>query len=131
MYQTTQGRSLGDLFGDLSREISTLVREELHLAQIEIGDKVSRMGQDAAKLAVGGAILYAGFLVFLFALVLVLDLAIHLLWLSALIVAIVVLVVGYLLVRSGLDQLKQVDVAPRRTLETLRADVEWAKEQKR
>jgi hypothetical protein len=130
MYGITDGRSLGELFGDLSREIGALVREEIHLARVELGDKVTRIGQDAAKVAIGGAILYAGFLVFLFALVLILDLAIHLLWLSALIVAVVVLAIGFVLVRGGLEQLKHEDVTPRQTLETLRADAEWAKEQK-
>jgi hypothetical protein len=130
MHGMTEGRSLGELFGDLSREIGTLVREEIHLARVELGDKLARVGQDAAKVAIGGAILYAGFLVFLFALVLILDLAIHMLWLSALIVAVVVLGIGYVLVRDGLDQLKHDDVTPRQTLETLQADVAWAKEQK-
>jgi len=130
MDRLSDSRPLGELFGDLSREIATLVREEIQLARLELGKSVSRLGQDAAKVAIGGAILYAGFLVFLVALVLVLDLAIHLLWLSALIVAIVVLGVGFALVRSGLDELKHVDVTPHQTLDTLRADLQWAKEQK-
>lgn len=130
MDRMSDSRPLGELFGDLSREIATLVREEIQLARYELGKSVSRVGQDAAKVAIGGAILYAGFLVFLVALVLVLDLAIHLLWLSALIVAIVVLGVGFALVRSGLDELKHADVTPHQTLDTLRADLQWAKEQK-
>lgn len=131
MYQMKGDRSLGDLFSDLSKEIGALVREEIHLARVEIGDKVSRAGKDAAKIAVGGAILYAGFLVFLFALVLILDLAIHMLWLSALIVGVVVLVIGFVLVWGGLQDLKHEDVTPSQTLSTLRADVDWAKEQTR
>jgi uncharacterized protein YoxC len=131
MYQMKDGRSLGDLFADLSREISTLVQQEIRLAKIELSDKVSQVGKDAASVAVGGVILHAGFLVFLFALVLILDLAIHMLWLSALIVAIVVLAIGAFLVFQGLNHLKHEDVTPHQTIASLRADVDWAKEQTR
>lgn len=131
MYQMRQDRSLGDLFGDLSREIATLVREEFRLARIELGDKVSRVGQDAARVAVGGVIMFAGFLVLLFAAVLILDLALHTLWLSALIVAVLVLAVGYILFRGGMDDLKHADMTPEQTIQTLQSDLAWAKEQKR
>jgi hypothetical protein len=51
------------------------------------------------------------------------------LWLSALIVAIVVMAVGGLLVQRGLADLRRANLAPTRTIATLRQDVEWAKEQ--
>lgn len=131
MYQMRQDRSLGDLFGDLSREIATLVREEFRLARIELGDKMSRVGQDAAKVAVGGVVMFAGFLVLLFAAVLALDLAIHMLWLSALIVAVVVLGIGYVVFRGGMNDLKHADMKPEQTIQTLQSDLAWAKEQKK
>jgi putative superfamily III holin-X len=130
MYAQDQ-RSLGDLFGELTQEISRLFRQEIALAKLELSQNVSRVGSDAALVAAGGVILHAGLLALIFTLVLVLDLALHMLWLSALIVTLVVLVAGFVLLQTGLKRLKQEDLTPRQTLETLRGDVEWAKEQTR
>jgi hypothetical protein len=52
-------------------------------------------------------------------------------WLSALLVGLVVAGVGYFLVRRGLDALKREDLAPRQTIETLKEDQQWAKDQMR
>jgi len=131
MYRTKDDRSLGDLFSELSREISTLIRQEIRLARTELSDKVGLLGRDAASVAIGGAVLYAGLLVFLFALVLILNLAIHMLWLSSLIVAVVVLAIGYGFVQRGLNNLKHEDVTPHQTIDSLRDDIDWAKEKTR
>ena len=53
------------------------------------------------------------------------------LWVSALIVGLVVAGIGYVLVQRGLSALKRQDFAPRQTLETLKEDTQWAKEQMR
>ena len=52
--------SLGQLFGDLSREMSTLVRQEVTLAKDEISQKAQSVGKDVGFMAAGGAVLYAG-----------------------------------------------------------------------
>jgi len=49
-------RSLGELLGDLTREISTLVRQEMSLAKTEMSQKMSRVGKDVGFLAAGGAV---------------------------------------------------------------------------
>jgi hypothetical protein len=53
------------------------------------------------------------------------------LWLAAFVVGILVAAVGYFLIRKGLDALKQEDMAPRQTMETLKEDQQWIKDQKR
>ena len=53
------------------------------------------------------------------------------LWVAANLVGIVAAVVGYLLVKRGLDALKREDFAPRQTMETLKEDGQWAKDQTR
>jgi hypothetical protein len=122
--------SLGELFAELSRETTTLVRQEVALATTELSRKASRVGKDVGFLAVGGAIVYAGFLAIMAAAIIVLS-AVVPWWLSALLVGIVVAGVGYFLVHKGLDELKQTDIAPRETIATLKEDAEWAKEQTR
>jgi xanthine/uracil permease len=122
-------RSLGDLFAELSRETTTLVRQEVALAKTELTQKATRAGKDVGFLAVGGAVAYAGLLAFVAACILALHLIVHLWWLSAAIIAVVVLAIGYLLVRQGLDRLRQADLAPTQTAESLKQDAVWAKEQ--
>jgi hypothetical protein len=122
-------RSLGDLFTDLSRETTTLVRQEVALAKTELTQKATRVGKDIGFLAVGGAIAYAGLLAFIAACIIALNLIVHLWWLSAAIIAVVVAAIGYLLVRKGLDNLRTSNLAPTQTIESLKQDAVWAKEQ--
>jgi len=123
-------RSLGELFGDLSRETSTLVRQEVALARTELTQKATQAGKDVGFLAVGGAVAYAGLLAVIAAVILLLV-AIGLpAWLSALIVGAVVAGAGYALVRRGLTALKHEDLAPRQTLDTLKGDIDILKRDK-
>src|SRR3954453_4403476 len=117
MDKIREERSLGELFSDLSRETSTLVRHEVDLARTEITQKASKVGKDVGTLAVGGAIAYAGFLAILAAVIIILASFIPW-WLSALIVGLVVAVIGYFLVQKGLNDLKRQDMAPKQTIET-------------
>jgi xanthine/uracil permease len=130
MEQSRDSRSLGELFADLSRETTTLVRQEIDLAKTEMTHKATRVGKDVGFLAVGGAVIYAGFLALMAALILVLG---HWVpwWLSAFVVGGIVAGVGYGLVQRGLASLKHEDVAPRETLQTVKENVAWAKEQTR
>jgi hypothetical protein len=129
MAYRAEDRSLGDLLTDLTAEIGALVRQELALARVELGDKATRMGRDAGYLAVGGAVAYAGFLALVAAVILGLGFAIGSVVAAAFIVALIVLGAGYWLVQTGLNRLKHDDVAPRQTLETLKSNVNWAKDQ--
>ncbi|MCA1596523.1 MAG: phage holin family protein [Chloroflexi bacterium] len=123
-------RSLGELFSDLSSETTTLVRQEISLARTEVTEKVTRVGKDLAFLAAGGAVLYAGFLAILAAIVFGLAAAGLPRWGSALIVGVVVALVGGFLVFKGLRDMKETELAPRATINSLKEDVKWAKEQK-
>jgi hypothetical protein len=131
MQRSTTDRSLGDLFGDLTRDMGTLVRQEVQLAKTEVTQNATAMGKDLAMMAVGGAIAYAGFLAILAAIVIVLSTLGVPWWLSALLVGIIVAAVGYILIMRGRDALKKTNMAPRQTIETLKEDAEWAKEQTR
>jgi uncharacterized protein (UPF0264 family) len=128
MQASKEDRSLGELFGDLTREISTLVRQEVNLAATELGDKATRVGKDIGYLAIGGAVAYAGFLALLAAVVIGLA-GFMPWWLSALIVGAVVAGIGYFLIQRGIGELKRIDLAPRQTIGTLKEDVQWAKQQ--
>jgi uncharacterized membrane protein len=126
--QSRDDRSLGELFSELAQETSSLVRQEVTLAKTEVSQKASRAGKHIGTLAAGGAVAYAGLLAILAGVIVLLD-DVMPLWLSAILVGVVVALVGYFLVRRGLDALKREDLAPRQTMETLKEDQQWAKDQ--
>ena len=129
MTQARDERSLGDLFGDLSRQLTTLIRQEIELARTEMTAKATAASRDAAMIGAGGALAYGGALVLLGAVVLILiQLGLDA-WLSALIVGIVAVAVGYMLIDRGRSRLSQVDIAPERAIETAKDEAAWAKEQ--
>lgn len=124
-------RSLGELFADLSRETSELVRQEVDLAKTELSHKATSVGKDIGFLAAGGAVAYAGFLALIAALVIGLAQAGLTWWVSALLVGIVVAGIGAFLVIRGIDDLKHQTFSPKQAVETLKEDVQWAKDQTR
>jgi uncharacterized membrane protein YqjE len=119
--------SLGELFGDLSREMTELVRGEMELAKTEMSHKAANVGKDIGFLAAGVFVAYAGFLTLVAALVIVLAHALPW-WVAALVVGIVVAAIGGYLVYQGLQNLKRTNLAPTETLETLKEDAAWTKE---
>lgn len=120
------GRPLGRLFAALSREALELVRNQVDLAKAEVSEKASNAGKDLTSVAAGGALLLAGLLCFLTAAVTALAQILPL-WLSALIVGFVVSVIGGIVFFLGMRKLKKEDVVPRRTIETVREEKKWLK----
>jgi hypothetical protein len=129
MQQSKDERSLGELFSDLARETSTLVRQEVQLAKNEMTQKATAVGKDVGFLAVGGAVAYAGLLALIATLIIVLGTIGLPWWLASLIVGVVVAGIGYFLVQKGLNALKHESMAPQQTIQTLKEDRQWAKEQ--
>ena len=129
MQEQKEDRSLGELFADLAQEAGTLVRQEVALAKVELTQNATRVGKDLGFLAVGGAVAYGGFLAIVAAVIFLLAANGVAWWLASLLVGLVVAAIGYFLVQRGLTALKQQDLAPRQTLETLKEDTQWAKEQ--
>lgn len=129
MQQHKDDRSLGELFADLARDTSTLVRQEVALAKTEMTEKATKVGKDVASMAVGGAIAYAGLLALIAGVILGLGALGLPLWISALLVGAVVAVIGYVLIQRGRESLASEDLTPRQTIESLKEDAEWAKEQ--
>lgn len=130
MHTSRDDRSLGELFTELSREMTTLMRQEVRLATTEMSQKASKIGKNIGFLVLGGAVAYAGFLALVAAAIIAVA-ALVPWWLSALVVGLVVAGIGYALVQKGLSTLRQVDLTPQQTVETLKDDAKWAKEQVR
>lgn len=120
--------SLGELFSEMTTELSTLFRQEVELAKTEARDEAGRAGKAAALFAVGAvaALLALSFL------------SAGLAWLldnvmgSSLafaLVGVLWLVVGAIAVSIGRRRLAAVSVLPQ-TTRSIKEDVAWAKAQK-
>ncbi|WP_200831324.1 phage holin family protein [Arthrobacter sp. SLBN-112] len=109
--------SLGELLGDVTRDLSTLMRQEVELAKAELKQSTSRAGKGAGMLAGAGV---GGHFVLLFlslALMWALGAIMPLGW-SALIVAVVWAIIAAVLASIGRKELKQIKGLPQ-TGETL------------
>ena len=128
MQNAAKDKSLGELFADLSRETSNLVRKEVQLAKTEMSQNVARLAKNAALLVVAAVLL-------IFAMQALLATAILALvphvgaWQAALIVTLVLIVIAGSLAMMGIKALKKGSLAPTETVKTLQEDVQWAKEQ--
>jgi len=129
MAQVRDERSLGDLFSDLSRETTTLVRQEVQLAKAELTQSATEAARGIGMLVAGGAVAYAGLFFLLLAVVFGLIEVGWEPWLSALVVGLVVVAIGAVLVLRARESLKPANLAPQKTVETLKEDAAWAKEQ--
>ena len=121
-------RSIGELIANLASETGTLVRQEIALAKVELGQKATRIGSNIAQLAIGGAVAYAALLALLAGVIGLLATAMAW-WAAAVVVAVVVGIVGAVMISKALDSLKRTELAPRQTVETLKEDAQWAKQQ--
>ena len=131
MHQLSQDRSVGELFGQLTQDLSLLVRQETQLAKTEIQEKISRAGRDVVSLAAGGVVALIGVLALTAALILLLVDPVGLEpWLAALLVGALLAGGGYLMLRGGLRELKQLDPAPRRAVESIKEDIQMVKERR-
>lgn len=122
-------RSLGELFAELSRETGVLVRKEVELATTEMTAKAKEAMADAGITAAGGALAHAGLLVLLAAIVIGLTQLGVQPWLSALIVALATMGVGYMLVNRGLSRMRRISAAPAQTIQTLKETAQWTTRQ--
>ena len=109
-------RPLGELFSDLVQETTTLVRNEVALAKVEITQKATKIGSNIGALVIGGAIGYAALLAFCAAVILLLDRVMPA-WAAALIVGGIVACVAWIMISKAIATLRNVDLTPQETVE--------------
>lgn len=115
--QRAASSSLGDLLGEVTRNLSTLMRQEIRLAKAEVTESATTSAKGAGLLGGAG---YAASMVLLFlsiALWAALSNVVGAGW-AGVIVAIVWAIVALILYVVGRNQLKKVKGAPQ-TMETL------------
>jgi hypothetical protein len=113
-----EGTSVGQLIGEVTKDLSTLMRQELDLAKAELKVEAKKAGQGAGMFGAAG---FAGYMVLLF-------LSLALMWALAnvmdtgwagLIVAVIWGVIGAVAFVLGRNKFRQVNPKPERTVDTL------------
>lgn len=131
MPELRRERTIGELFGQLTQDLSLLVRQEAQLAKTEMQGKIARASSDLVSLATGGVVALIGALALTAAVILLLVDPVGLSpWLAALLVGAVMAGIGYGMLRGGLKDLKRIDPAPRRAVESIKDDIQMAKERR-
>lgn len=130
VHEPGETRSLGDIVGDISTDLSTLVRQEMELARTELKQEAAKAGKGAGMLGGAGV---AGLLTLWF-LSLALFWMLHDLWMdpgwAALIVAALWGIVAAVLAMRGRQELKEAEPQLPKTQQSLKEDAQWAKAQK-
>ena len=110
-----------------SQDASTLVRQEITLAKLELRESVKGLAKDAGKLgAAAGLGLFGGFALLAFVIIGLGDL-INNYWLSALVVAVLLLGAAAMMAKAAMNHMKENKLTPEETVQTLREDQRWAK----
>lgn len=122
-------RSLGEIVGDISHDLTTLVKQELELAKTELKEEAGKAGKGAGLFGGAGV---SGLLALIFlsgALAYLLDS-----WIpreaAFLVVGLLWAVVGAVLALSGRKAFLSMNPQLPETQQTLKEDVAWARAQK-
>jgi hypothetical protein len=121
-------RTVPELLGDIVDNIQKIVRSEFALAKAELQEQASEASKPAT--ALGGALVlgFYGFGFLLLAAVYGLSRVMPA-GFAALIVGGVLAVISLVLATTSIKEMKSMRSAPERTIQTLKEDVQWAKEQ--
>ena len=122
-------RSVGELLGDITSNLTTLMKQELDLAKTEAKNEAAKAGKGAGLLAGAGVTGHLALLFASLALMFLLDTWMHTAW-AALIIMALWAVVAAVLASRGRKELKELNPKLETTQRTLKEDVQWAKEQK-
>ena len=126
-----QDRPAGDLVRQLTEQVSRLIRDELHLAQVEMASKGKRAGVGTGMLGGGGVLAVYGAGCLLAAAIVALA-AVVPAWLAAVIVGAALLVASAVAALAGRRQLKRATApVPEQAVGSVKADVEEVKERAR
>ncbi|MBZ5580831.1 MAG: phage holin family protein [Acidobacteriia bacterium] len=123
-------RSLGEIVQDILRDMQNVIRSELRLARTEMTEKARRAGKAGGLLgaaAVSGLFAAACLVVTCIA---ALALAMPV-WLAALLTAIFLACIAGACYAGGRSRLRKVNPVPEQTVQSVKEDIEWARQRTR
>jgi F0F1-type ATP synthase assembly protein I len=118
--------TLGELFKEMTTELSGIFRQEVELAKVETREEVQRGSKAAAAMAVAGVGALLAVLFLSLALAWLLDQGLNTA-LSFLIVGLLWAIVAAVLISVGRKKLRQVRPLPETTA-SIKEDMQWAKD---
>jgi uncharacterized membrane protein YqjE len=121
-------RSLSELVQQLSNQTSTLVRDEIRLAQLELQEKGKRAGIGAGLFGGSGLVALYGLGALIAAVIMLIATALEP-WLAALIVSVGLFALAGILALTGKKQVEEATPpAPEQAIESAKQDIEVVKE---
>lgn len=120
--------SVGRLLGNLARDTGALIRQEVQLASAEMSEKAKTAANNLALIAVGSLMALASLLALMTAATVALAMLLPL-WGAALVVGALVGGASYALLHKGVAAVGRIRPLPARTIETLKQNVNWVKEE--
>jgi len=123
-------RSISSLLKDIVGNLQQIIRAEVRLAKVEVGEELSKARQAIVLLVIGGLF---GAMALAFLLLGAVYLLAHVvqLWVAAILVAIGAGTIGGAMVAVGVRQIKRVSLPPARTVTSVQENIQWAKAQAR
>jgi hypothetical protein len=127
--------TIPELLKELRVESSTLIRQEIALAQTELKEKGARFGKNAAYLAGGGLVALIGAIFILFAVMRLLTLGLMAAglqpetaaWLSPALLGLLVAGLGAAFIIKAKNALAKESFVPEKTLQSLKEDTSWTR----
>ena len=125
--RTDGDHSVGELVQQLSQQTSTLIRQEMRLATVELQEKGKHAGRGAGMFGGAGLVALYGVGALIAAAIIGLGTLLEL-WIAAVIVGVVLLAVAGILALSGKKQVEQAGPPlPEQALESAKQDVNEVK----
>jgi uncharacterized membrane protein YqjE len=120
---------MGELFKQLSDDLSTLVRQELKLAQVEMTEKGKKAGVGVGMFGGAGVVALLALGSLTACLIAALATGMET-WIAALIVTVLYGAAAGVLALNGTSRVAEATPpVPEQTVETVKEDVQWAKTQ--
>jgi uncharacterized membrane protein YqjE len=121
-------RTLPEVMNHIVGNIQEIIGAEFQLAKTEIEEEMSKASAPAATLGAGLVISFFALGFLLLAAVYALSIVIAA-WLAALLVGVTLTARGIALISSGAKKLKEVNILPEKTADSLKENMQWAKNQ--
>src|SRR5215213_10080979 len=133
LYESGRGgaedqESVGSLISGLIKDLQELVRGEIQLAKTELRDDAMTAGSALGSIAAGALVGVTGFIFLMLGVTYLLNKELEM-WQSAAIVGAVLAIIAAVLFMMGRKQLSAATLKPDRTIDSLKEDKEWAKQQ--
>lgn len=120
-------RTMSDVLQDIVSNIQQIIRSEFVLAKVEVTEKAQKASKPAVITAAGVVLAFYGLGFLLLAAIYALSLAMPT-WLAALIIGFFVAILAGIFVGAGISALKRIDPVPEKTVQTVKENVQWAKD---